>query len=195
MRAGLAHTPRAPRAQAAQFYRWSQPRTIVTSGSLGTMGFGLPAAVGAQLSRPDSTVVLIDGDSSFNMTLNDLGTVAEHGLPLKMFILNDGRQQMVHVWQKLFFDGRLVATDNVNPDYAMLARSFGINAWSCEHESELSACVEKMFATAGPVLVDFKVTPDICLPMVAPGKALDEMFLPGDITLNDDRRLEGMAPN
>jgi len=80
---------------AAQFYRWSQPRSIITSGSLGTMGFGLPAAIGAQFSRPDSTVVLLDGDSSFNMTLNDLGTVAEHKLPIKMFILNDGRQQMV----------------------------------------------------------------------------------------------------
>lgn len=180
---------------AAQFYRWSQPRSIVTSGSLGTMGFGLPAAIGAQFSRPNATVVLIDGDSSFNMTLNDLGTVAEHKLPIKMFILNDGRQQMVHVWQKLFFDGRLVATNNVNPNFAMLARSYGIESWECSSEADLKGTVERMFAFDGPVLVDFKVQPDICLPMVAPGKALDDMFLPGDITLDDDRTLEGMAPN
>jgi acetolactate synthase-1/2/3 large subunit len=159
------------------------------------MGFGLPGAIGAQFSRPDSTVVLLDGDSSFNMTLNDLGTVAEHKLPIKMFILNDGRQQMVHVWQKLFFDGRLVATNNYNPDFAALARAYGIEAWSCERTSDLHSCIEKMFAFDGPVLVDFKVQPDVCLPMVAPGKALDDMFLPGDIKLDDDRRLEGMAPN
>lgn len=181
--------------QAAQFYRWSQPRSIITSGSLGTMGFGLPAAIGAQFSRPDSTVVLIDGDSSFNMTLNDLGTVAEHKLPIKIFILNDGRQQMVHVWQKLFFDGRLVATDNVNPDYSMLAKAYGIEAWPCSDEAELLPTIERMFAHDGPCLVDFKVQPDICLPMVAPGKALDDMFLPGDIKLSDDRKLTGMAPS
>lgn len=139
--------------------------------------------------------MLIDGDSSFNMTLNDLGTVAEHKLPIKIFILNDGRQQMVHVWQKLFFDGRLVATDNVNPDYSMLAKAYGIEAWPCSDEAELLPTIERMFAHDGPCLVDFKVQPDICLPMVAPGKALDDMFLPGDIKLSDDRKLTGMAPS
>merc|ERR1719313_1710157 len=106
---------------SCQFIRWTQPRSIVTSGSLGTMGFGLPAAIGAQVANPDKIVILVDGDGSFNMTLNDLGTVKEHQLPIKMAIMNDNRQQMVHVWQKLFFDGRIMATDNVNPDYAELA--------------------------------------------------------------------------
>lgn len=93
---------------ACQFFRWTLPRSIITSGSLGTMGFGLPAAIGAQVGKPDACVMLIDGDGSFNMTLNDLGTVAQHNLPIKICIMNDGKQQMVNVWQKLFFDGRFV---------------------------------------------------------------------------------------
>ena len=88
-----------------------------------------------------------------------------------------------------------MATDNFNPDYAMLAKSFGIEAWTCDNDRDLTATVERMFATDGPVLVDFKVVPDICLPMVAPGKALDDMFLPGEMRLEDDRKLEGMAPS
>jgi acetolactate synthase-1/2/3 large subunit len=123
--------------QACQFFRWTFPRSIITSGSLGetftfryekddklhadqtslplcgwtgTMGFGLPAAIGAAVGCPNKQVLLIDGDGSFNMTLNDLGTVMEHQLPIRVALMNDGRQQMVHVWQKLFFDGRMVAT-------------------------------------------------------------------------------------
>lgn len=181
---------------ACQFLRWTTPRSIVSSGSLGTMGFGLPAAIGAQMARPDRTVLLIDGDSSFNMTLNDLGTVKEHQLPIKMAIMNDGRQQMVHVWQKLFFDNRIVATDNVNPDFVALAKAYDIEAFSCESTEELPAAIERLVNAKGPILVDFKCVPDICLPMVAPGKGLDEMFLPGSITLDSEApKMEGMAPS
>eukprot|EP00316_Scyphosphaera_apsteinii_P023092 CAMPEP_0119298682 /NCGR_PEP_ID=MMETSP1333-20130426/847_1 /TAXON_ID=418940 /ORGANISM="Scyphosphaera apsteinii, Strain RCC1455" /LENGTH=590 /DNA_ID=CAMNT_0007299853 /DNA_START=139 /DNA_END=1911 /DNA_ORIENTATION=- len=182
---------------SCQFIRWTTPRSIITSGSLGTMGFGLPAAIGAQVANPEKIVLLVDGDSSFNMTLNDLGTVIEHQLPIKMAVMNDGRQQMVHVWQKLFFDGRIVATDNVNPDFVKLAQSYGIEAFSCATAEELPSCVEKFVNAKGPVLADFRVVPDICLPMVAPGKALDQMFLPGSITLEDSTapKMEGMAPS
>jgi len=181
---------------SCQFLRWTTPRSIITSGSLGTMGFGLPAAIGAQVACPEKTVLLVDGDSSFNMTLNDLGTVKEHQLPIKMAIMNDGRQQMVHVWQKLFFDSRIVATDNVNPDYVKLAQAYDIEAYSCESMEELPGVIDKFVNAKGPVLVDFKVLPDICLPMVAPGKGLDEMFLPGSITLQDEApKMEGMAPS
>jgi len=181
---------------SCQFIRWTTPRSIITSGSLGTMGFGLPAAIGAQVACPDKTVLLVDGDSSFNMTLNDLGTVKEHQLPIKMAIMNDGRQQMVHVWQKLFFDSRIVATDNVNPDYVQLAQSYGIESFSCATEADLPAAVERFVNAKGPVLVDFQVVPDICLPMVAPGKGLDEMFMPGEISLDEPApKMEGMAPS
>jgi len=182
---------------SCQFFRWTTPRSIVTSGSLGTMGFGLPAAIGAQLANPDKIVVLVDGDSSFNMTSNDLGTVKEHQLPLKMAIMNDGRQQMVHVWQKLFFDGRMVGTENVNPDYVMMAQSYGIESFRCETLADLPAAVDRFVNAKGPILVDFGVVPDICLPMVAPGKGLDEMFMPGDISLDDEvtPQMEGDAPS
>ncbi|KAL1511790.1 hypothetical protein AB1Y20_005076 [Prymnesium parvum] len=182
---------------SCQFIRWTTPRSIVTSGSLGTMGFGLPAAIGAQLANPDKIVLLVDGDGSFNMTSNDLGTVKEHQLPIKMAIMNDSRQQMVHVWQKLFFDGRMVGTDNVNPDYVALAKSYGIESYRCETAAELPATIEKFVNAKGPVLVDFRVVPDICLPMVAPGKGLDEMFLPGTLSLDQEvtPRMEGDAPS
>jgi len=182
---------------SCQFIRWTQPRSIVTSGSLGTMGFGLPAAIGAQVACPEKVVVLVDGDSSFNMTLNDLGTVKEHQLPIKMAIMNDGRQQMVHVWQKLFFDGRLVGTENVNPDYVALAKAYGFESWRCDTLEDLPASVERFVNAKGPVLVDFGVVPDICLPMVAPGKGLDEMFLPGTLSLDDEvtPQMEGDAPS
>jgi len=175
---------------ACQFFRWTQPRQFVTSGSLGTMGFGLPAAIGAQVAMPDKKVLLIDGDGSFNMTLNDLGTIKEHQLPIKLAIMNDFSQQMVHVWQKLFFDGRIVATHNVNPDYVALAKAYDIEAYRCDTVDELPEIIDKFVNATGPVLVDFRVVPDICLPMVAPGKGLDEMFMPGSITVDDD---EGAA--
>jgi len=182
---------------SCQFIRWTTPRSIVTSGSLGTMGFGLPAAIGAQVANPDKTVLLVDGDGSFNMTLNDLGTVKEHQLPIKMAIMNDGKQQMVQVWQTLFFDGRLVATDNVNPDYVALAHSYGIESFRVDTLAELPSAVQRFVSTKGPILVDFGVVPDICLPMVAPGKGLDEMFLPGSINLDQEvvPRMEGLAPS
>ena len=135
---------------ACQFIRWTEPRSIVTSGSLGTMGFGLPSAIGAQVANPDKTVLLIDGDGSFNMTLNDLGTVLENQLPLKMAIMNDHKQQMVVVWQKLFFDGRTVATNNVNPDFVALAQAYGIEAFKCDHTDDLPAAIARLAALLRP---------------------------------------------
>jgi len=181
---------------SCQFIRWTQPRSIITSGSLGTMGFGLPSAIGAQVACPEKMVVLIDGDSSFNMTLNDLGTVVENKLPIKIAIMNDFRQQMVVVWQELFFDGRQTATKNVNPDFVQLAQSYGIESFRCSDTAELPAAVDRFVKATGPILVDFRVVPDICLPMVAPGKGLDEMFLPGSITLGSQApKMEGEAPS
>ena len=176
---------------SAQFYRWSKPRSILTSGSAGVMGAGLPFAVGAQIANPDKTVVLIDGDGSFNMTFNDLGTVAERNLPLKMIILNDNRQQMVHVWQKLFFNKRFVATDNFNPDYVKLAESFGIQSIKCDKSDDIDAVIELMFDTKSPILVEFKIEPDICLPLVVPDKNLDEMIT----DYSDIVPMKGLTPS
>lgn len=187
---------------AAQFLRWTRPRSMVTSGSLGVMGAGLPFAVGTQVANPDSLTILIDGDGSFNMTNMDLQTVKRYNLPIKIAVMNDSRQQMVWIWQKLFFDGRFISVDNVNPDFSMLAKAHGIEACKCETEEELPGVIERWLNHPGPMLVDFKVVPDICLPMVAPGKALHEMILPSDrdavLGTEDEAgkmKFEGLAPS
>ena len=159
----------------AQFFRWDTPGRMITSGSLGTMGFGLPSAIGVQLAHPDDLVILIDGDGSFGMTQNDLSTVAEHNLPIKMFIMNDSRQQMVYIWQKLFFNEKYISTDNYNPDFNKLADAYGIKNIILE-KNNLNDIVS-VLNTPGPVLVNCIVEPDLCTPLVAPGKALDDMIL------------------
>jgi acetolactate synthase-1/2/3 large subunit len=184
---------------AAQFIRWNRPRSFITSGSLGVMGSGLPFAIGAQIAMPDSLTFLVDGDGSFNMTNMDLCTVKRYNLPLKMAIMNDGKQQMVWIWQKLFFDGRYISVDNVNPDFVKLAEAHGIKAVACSTEKELPKVIEEWIMHDGPMLVDFQVISDICLPMVAPGKALDEMILLKDRDLLMGEQLgitfEGQAPS
>jgi len=188
---------------SAQFIRWTRPRSMITSGSLGTMGVGLPFAIGAQIALPDSLSILIDGDGSFNMTNMDLQTIVRYNLPVKMLIMNDNRQQMVWIWQRLFFDGRYLSVDNVNPDYLKMAEAHGIKAIRCETEDELPGVIEEFLSYKGPILVDFRVVPDICLPMVAPGKALDEMILLEDRdqvfgSSEEERgemKFEGLAPS
>jgi acetolactate synthase-1/2/3 large subunit len=104
---------------------------------------------------------------------------------------------MVKVWQKLFFDGRIVATDNVNPDFVMLAQAYGFEAFACDNMTDLPAAVDRFVNAKGPTLADFRTVPDICLPMVAPGKGLQEMFLPGTITFDDEvmPQMTGDAPS
>jgi len=188
---------------SCQFIRWTRPRSFITSGSLGVMGVGLPYAIGAQVANPDALTILIDGDGSFNMTNMDLATVARYNLPIKIAIMNDSRQQMVWIWQRLFFEGRHISVDNVNPDFVMLAKAHGIEAMKCEREEDLAGDIEKWLKHDGPMLMEFKVVPDICLPMVAPGKALDEMIMLKDRdaiygTSDEelgDMKFEGLAPS
>eukprot|EP00931_Biecheleriopsis_adriatica_P075102 TRINITY_DN4904_c0_g1_i1.p1 TRINITY_DN4904_c0_g1~~TRINITY_DN4904_c0_g1_i1.p1 ORF type:complete len:657 (-),score=129.28 TRINITY_DN4904_c0_g1_i1:157-2127(-) len=188
---------------SCQFVRWIKPRTFITSGSLGVMGAGLPFAIGTQVANPDKLTILVDGDGSFGMTNMDLQTVKRYNLPIKMAIMNDDRQQMVWVWQRLFFEGRYISVDNVNPDFVALSKAYGIEAVSCDNEKDLPGVIEKWLSHDGPMLVDFRVVPDICLPMVAPGKALDEMILLQDrdavLGTSDEElgsmKFEGLAPS
>ncbi|MHC4575162.1 MAG: thiamine pyrophosphate-dependent enzyme, partial [Planctomycetota bacterium] len=106
----------------AQFYKFSRPRQLISSGGLGTMGFGLPAAIGAQVARPGETVIDIDGDHSFNMTMTELRTAVEHQLPIKVCILNNGYMGMVRQWQELFYGKRYSKSYLSNPDYATVAQ-------------------------------------------------------------------------
>eukprot|EP00922_Rhytidocystis_sp_ex-Travisia-forbesii_P049718 GHVS01073981.1.p1 GENE.GHVS01073981.1~~GHVS01073981.1.p1 ORF type:complete len:358 (-),score=42.29 GHVS01073981.1:108-1181(-) len=177
----------------AQFVRWRFPRQMITSGGLGVMGVGLPFAVGVQVANPNDRVILIDGDGSFNMTCTDLQSVSEYNLPIKIAIMNDGSLQMVKVWQQLFFDRRFKAVDTHNPDYIKLADAYGIPALRCDSQQDLMPTIRKWLSHEGPMLVDFRVDSDICLPMVQPGKALDEMLF--STAQTEATRMEGPAPS
>ena len=166
---------------SAQFIKWNSPNQFLTSGSLGVMGTGLPYAIGAQIANPGHLVLDIDGDGSFNHTLAELKTIANYGLPVKIAIMNDGQLSMVKAWEHLFFGSRYVATNlGDNPDYVVLAESFGIPALSCDSQDDLDITIDTFLSWDGPVLCDFKVKSDLCLPLVKPGNALDDMFLFGD---------------
>jgi acetolactate synthase-1/2/3 large subunit len=163
---------------AAQFIRWSQPRSMISSGGLGTMGFGVPAAIGAQVGRPGELVIDIDGDASFIMYPQELATAAEYKIPVKIAILNNNFQGMVKQWQELFYKGRLSYTKMHNPDFAKLAEGFGVKGIRCERKEDVQRAVEEMINHPGPCVVDFLCEKDEHVyPMVASGKALHEMEL------------------
>ena len=176
---------------ASQFIKWNIPNSFCTSGSLGVMGVGLPYAIGAQIANPDSLVIDIDGDGSFNHTLAELKTVENYSLPIKIAITNDNELSMVKAWEKLFFEERYVATDlNKNPDYCKLAESFNIETIRCDNKRDLSDTVELFLNHPGAIVCDFRVKSDLCLPLVKPGNALDDMFLFQEINDFDVSDLE-----
>jgi acetolactate synthase-1/2/3 large subunit len=163
---------------AAQFIRWSQPRSMISSGGLGTMGFGVPAAIGAQVGRPGELVIDIDGDASFIMFPQELATAAEYNLPIKVAVLNNHFQGMVKQWQELFYKGRLSYSKMVNPDFAKLAEGFGVKGIRCDRKEDVYKAVEEMVKHPGPCVVDFHCEMnEHVYPMVASGKALHEMEL------------------
>jgi acetolactate synthase-1/2/3 large subunit len=163
---------------AAQFIRWSNPRSMISSGGLGTMGFGVPAAIGAQIGRPGELVIDLDGDASFIMFPQELATAAEYKIPVKIAILNNNFQGMVKQWQELFYKGRLSYTKMTNPDFAKLAEGFGVKGIRCERKEDVAKVVEEMINYPGPCVVDFLCEKDEHVyPMVASGKALHEMEL------------------
>ncbi|TPX54992.1 acetolactate synthase [Synchytrium endobioticum] len=169
----------------AQYYRWRWPRTLITSGGLGTMGFGLPAAIGAKVAQPDKTVVDIDGDASFAMTGMELMTARQFNIPVKALILNNDFQGMVKQWQDLFYDMRYSATAMRNPDFVKFAESMGCVGLRVRTEEELPRVMEEFLACKEPVVLDAIVEKnEHVLPMVPAGKALHEMEL-GDIVLEE----------
>jgi acetolactate synthase-1/2/3 large subunit len=160
----------------AQFYQFSRPRQLITSGGLGTMGFGLPAAIGAQLARPDELVIDIDGDSSFNMTMAELSTAVQHELPIKVCILNNGYMGMVRQWQELFYAKRYAYSYLRNPDYAEFARAVGAIGITVASKDQVGPAIERMLREDKPCVVDFRVEAgENVWPMVPAGKGLHEM--------------------
>jgi acetolactate synthase-1/2/3 large subunit len=160
----------------AQFYKFTKPRQFITSGGLGTMGFGLPAAIGAQIARPDATVIDIDGDHSFNMTMTELATAVQHELPIKVCILNNGYMGMVRQWQELFYGKRYSCSYLKNPNYAEVARALGAVGITVQKKEEVPKAIEQMLAEKRPCVVDFHVEREENVwPMVPAGKSLSEM--------------------
>ena len=162
----------------AQHFRWRHPRTMITSGGLGTMGYGLPAAIGAQVARPDAIVVDIDGDASFNMTLTEMSTAAQYNIGVKIIVLNNEEQGMVTQWQSLFYEDRFAHTHQSNPDFIKLADAMGIQARRAVKPSDVDGCLRWLLDSEGPafleVVTDKKVP---VLPMVPAGKALHEFLV------------------
>jgi acetolactate synthase-1/2/3 large subunit len=161
---------------AAQFYRWRYPRQMITSGGLGTMGYGLPSAMGAALGAPGKVVIDIDGDASYLMTCYELATIAEYRIPVKVAILNNDFQGMVKQWQDLFYGRRYSQTVMKNPNFAKMAEAFGIKGIRCDDKKLVPKVVDEMLSHDGPVVVDFFVEPnEHVYPMVPSGKGLHEM--------------------
>ncbi|MBI4355189.1 MAG: biosynthetic-type acetolactate synthase large subunit, partial [Candidatus Omnitrophica bacterium] len=163
----------------AQYYQFNRPRSLITSGGLGTMGFGLPAAIGAAFGRPGEVVWDIDGDGSFQMTAQELATAAQHKLPVKIAIMNNQHHGMVRQWQDLFYQGRRAFSQlNGAPDFVKLAEASGAVGLRVETQAQLRPALERaMQVTDRPVLLDFRVQEDEnCWPMVAPGKSIAEML-------------------
>ncbi len=163
---------------AARYYGFKKPNTLITSGGLGTMGFGLPAAMGAQVARPDKTVVLFTGDGGFQMTAQEMGTVVQYQLPVKIIIFNNNFLGMVRQWQNLFNDKRYAQTNMPTPDFPMMAKSFGIASKWVRERDQLDNAIEEMFNTKGPYLLEISIEKEAnVFPMIYPGKAVDEIVL------------------
>jgi acetolactate synthase I/II/III large subunit len=165
---------------AAQHYLFDRPRRWITSGGLGTMGFGLPAALGAQVARPDELVVVISGDGSFEMTLQELSTARMYDLPVKVVILNNGYLGMVRQWQELFWEGRYAGSSFApfQPSFAGIAQAYGIHAATVHDPGDLDDAIAEAFATDGPALVDVHVSPLAkVFPMVPSGKGPGEILV------------------
>ncbi|MCC5829415.1 MAG: biosynthetic-type acetolactate synthase large subunit [Phycisphaeraceae bacterium] len=163
---------------AAQFFRYRHPRQWITSGGLGTMGYGVPASIGAKLAQPDKQVINIDGDGSFQMTCMEMATAAQHNIAAKCVILNNDFQGMVKQWQDLFYQERYSHTEMHNPDFVKLAEALHVKGIRCASKAELPGAVEQMLAHDGPVILEALVEKhEHVYPMIPAGKSVDDMVL------------------
>ncbi|HCM48184.1 MAG TPA: acetolactate synthase large subunit, partial [Colwellia sp.] len=163
---------------AAQHMDFDDPSNFLTSGGMGTMGFGLPAAIGAQISRPHDTVIAVSGDGSIMMNVQELATIKRYQIPVKVVLIDNAKLGMVRQWQDLFFDGRLSETDlSDNPDFVMLATAFDIKAKQISKKSEIDAAVKEMLDHDGPYFLQVKIdASENVWPLVPPNTANDKMM-------------------
>jgi acetolactate synthase-1/2/3 large subunit len=165
---------------AAHFYRARRPRSFISSGGLGTMGFGFPAAMGVQIARPEATVVCIAGDASFQMNIQELQTIAERNLPVKVFVLNNGFLGMVRQWQEMFYENRLSESRIGSPDFVKVAEAYGVRGWRASTAQEAEDVIAQSLAHPGPAVVEFHVAEgENVFPMVPPGKGNVDMLVKG----------------
>lgn len=163
----------------AQWYQFKEPRTMLSSGGLGTMGYGFPASIGAQIGCPDATVVCIEGDGSFQMTMMELATAAYNKVPVKVFIMDNGYYGMVRQWQQLFYKGRYSGSviGPTNPNFVKLVGAYGVLALKVRTKKDVIPVIKKVLKHKGPVVVHCKVAPETNVyPMVPAGNALDQIM-------------------
>jgi acetolactate synthase-1/2/3 large subunit len=182
---------------AAQYFTLEHPHAWLTSGGLGTMGYGFPAALGAQAACPDKTVIDIAGDGSIQMNIQEMATAVMEGLPVKVIILNNRHLGMVRQWQELFYQERYSQSliDQQCPDFVKLAEAYGCHGQRITKPDEVDDALTAAFEHDGPAVVDCRVVPKECVfPMVAPGGSIDEMLggIPGGPVseMLDDELLE-----
>nr|MDA8229629.1 thiamine pyrophosphate-dependent enzyme [Desulfitobacterium hafniense] len=166
---------------ASQFYKFKRPRTFLTSGGLGTMGYGLPAALGAQVGKREEMVVLFTGDGGFMMNCQELAVISEYNLPIKVLIINNGMLGMVAQWQRMFYNhnySHSVLKDRT--DFVKLAEAMGVSGMRVTDPAELQKVLDEVLAMPGPVVVDIRIPFDEdVLPMVPAGARLDQMIMGG----------------
>lgn len=161
-----------------RYFKYTHPRSIVTSGGCGTMGFGIPAAIGATFGAPERTVCMFCGDGGFQMTIQELGTIMEQQCPVKMILLNNNYLGNVRQWQYMFFNKRYSFTPMLNPDYEKIAAGYGIPCRTVVERADLADAIQEMLATDGPYLLQCAVKEeDNVLPMTPPGGSVDDMLL------------------
>ncbi|MGD0693311.1 MAG: biosynthetic-type acetolactate synthase large subunit [Terriglobia bacterium] len=161
----------------AQYYKHEKPRSLITSGGLGTMGFALPAGIGAKVARPEAEVWVVVGDGGFQMTMSELATIVQEELKVHIAIINNGYLGMVRQWQEFFYERNYQATPLLNPDFVKLAEAYGIRAMAVRERRQVVPTVQAAREHPGPVLIDFKVEQeDTVYPMVAAGASLHEMI-------------------
>ena len=162
---------------SAQHFLFNTPNSLISSGGLGTMGFGLPAAVGVKMGRPEATVWCIDGDGSFQMTLHELATIVQEKLAIKIAIMNNGFLGLVRQWQELLYEKRFVASPLFNPDFVKIAEAYGIPGLKVRRKDEVIPAISKAMVYAGPFLIDFAIEPEENVyPFVPPGASLEEFL-------------------
>ena len=164
--------------QAARYFKFTLPRSIITSGGLGTMGFGLPAAIGAQIAAPDRTVCFFTGDGGLQMTVEELGVILQYNLPVKIILLNNNFLGMVRQWQELFYHERYSETEMVNPDFVTLLKAYGIHAEDVEDINTLDDAIDRMLKHNGAYLLNVNIAPEeLVYPMIPAGSVLDNILL------------------